>query len=191
MNDYTCSVEDCARPPVNVRGWCNAHYHHWRRYGDPLGGGRRYATAGESFAVRTAWRGECIEWTAHKSRTGYGKITVNGSQKLAHRYAWEMENGPIPDEMWIDHICHNRACVRIEHLRLVTPAQNNRYREGATVKSSSGVRNVYRRGNGKFRVTLGVGGKLLHFGTYETMEEAALVAEAKRGELFGEFAGGN
>lgn len=30
-----CSIEDCPKP-ARTRGWCAAHYEHWRKYGDPL-----------------------------------------------------------------------------------------------------------------------------------------------------------
>lgn len=33
MGDGTCSVEACDRP-VKCLGWCEAHYHRWRKYGD-------------------------------------------------------------------------------------------------------------------------------------------------------------
>ncbi len=34
-----CLAIDCDKPSYNIRGWCNAHYHRWRTYGNPLGGG--------------------------------------------------------------------------------------------------------------------------------------------------------
>lgn len=32
-----CSVDDCDKPCINLRGWCSKHYARWRRYGEPLG----------------------------------------------------------------------------------------------------------------------------------------------------------
>jgi hypothetical protein len=43
---------------------------------------------------------------------------------MVHRYCWELEVGPIPDGMEIDHQCRNRACCNIDHLRVVTPKVN-------------------------------------------------------------------
>src|SRR5699024_3432172 len=70
------------------------------------------------------------------------------------------------------------------------PTENARNRAGARALSTSGVRNVYPRSNGKYRVIFGVNKKMVHFGTYSTLDEAAEVVREKRKELFGEFAGG-
>lgn len=167
------------------------HYQRWRKWGDPNEGRRRYSTVEESWAARTAWNGDCLEWTTYKNPKGYGKIRVGERMVQVHRYAWECANGPIPDGKWIDHSCHNRACVNVEHLRLADPTENARNRAGARALSTSGVRNVYPRSNGKYRVIFGVDKKMVHFGTYSTLDEAAEVAREKRKELFGEFAGGD
>lgn len=66
----------------------------------------------------------CWEWTATKINTGYGHFRVGNRLVLAHRAAWELAIGPIPEGMVIDHICSNRACVRLDHLRVVTPTEN-------------------------------------------------------------------
>jgi hypothetical protein len=42
----------------------------------------------------------------------------------AHRFMWELFNGPIPEGMQIDHLCFNPGCVRYDHLELVTPREN-------------------------------------------------------------------
>lgn len=31
-----CSIPNCGKPAVNIRGWCGKHYTRWRRHGDPL-----------------------------------------------------------------------------------------------------------------------------------------------------------
>lgn len=143
----------------------------------------------ESFAARTERRGECLIWTASK-KGGYGQIWTGSRVDLAHRYAWERENGPVPDGMVVDHREHcDRACVEVKHLRLATGGQNNANRAGANKSNAStGVRNVKPNGNG-FEVAIQHQGKRRYFGTYPTVEEAAEVAEQKRAELFGEFAG--
>ena len=45
---------------------------------------------------------------------------------LAHRVVWEHHHGPIPAGMTVDHICHNKRCIEIEHLRMLTNLDNAR-----------------------------------------------------------------
>jgi hypothetical protein len=66
----------------------------------------------------------CIEWTKALNSKGYGVIWVGSKLASAHRVAWEQANGLIPDGMYVDHLCKNRACYNVEHLRLVTARQN-------------------------------------------------------------------
>lgn len=56
--------------------------------------------------------------------TGYGALSINGKQMLAHRAAWILVNGPIPDGMNVCHKCDNPPCCNVEHLFLGTHAEN-------------------------------------------------------------------
>lgn len=71
--------------------------------------------------------GFCWEWRG-SLRDGYGKINVAGSRggriATAHRVAYEMLIGPIPEGMQIDHLCRNRACVNPDHLEPVSAQEN-------------------------------------------------------------------
>ena len=75
--------------------------------------------------------GDCWEWTATK-RGGYGRIrgqhdgAERGRYLQAHRVGWELLVGPIPEGMTIDHLCRNRGCQNIDHLEVVTLAENIR-----------------------------------------------------------------
>ena len=67
---------------------------------------------------------DCVESKKGITTNGYSRIKRNGKMIQAHRWAWELVNGPIPDGLVIDHICGNRRCVLISHLRVITQQEN-------------------------------------------------------------------
>lgn len=66
----------------------------------------------------------CIEAKTSTVVNGYHKVHANGKSQRAHRWAWELVNGKIPADKVIDHLCRNRACVALDHLRVVTQQEN-------------------------------------------------------------------
>lgn len=64
--------------------------------------------------------GPCIEWTGRRTAAGYGRVR----QHYAHRVAYAMYHGPIPDGMEVMHRCDNPGCVNPEHLCLGSHSDN-------------------------------------------------------------------
>ena len=105
---------------------------------------------------------------------GYRVVTINRKKHMAHRLIWEMHNGPIPDDMEIDHINRNKVDNRIENLRVVTRAMNERNKQARGVYYDPRLKKPY-------WTRIRTGNEVKHLGSYSTPEEArAAYVEAKR-----------
>jgi len=62
----------------------------------------------------------CWIWQGELNARGYGRTYLGGGRRrrktLAHRFAWELKHGPIPQGKLILHNCDIRRCVRDDHL---------------------------------------------------------------------------
>lgn len=112
----------------------------------------------------------CWTWTSTKTANGYGLFRYFGVKRLAHRIAYTLCLGPIPDGKYIDHACCNRLCVNPSHLRPCTHSENcrNQKRRGL---NTSGFKGVSRDKN-KWRAYVNIDGKYKHLGVFSTPEEA-------------------
>lgn len=77
-----------------------------------------------SLVDKSAGPGECWPWTAVKGRTGYGQFKFEGKNWGAHRLAYILVNGAVPEGLVLDHLCRVRHCCNPTHLEPVTNAEN-------------------------------------------------------------------
>jgi hypothetical protein len=66
----------------------------------------------------------CWIWVGPRDGNGYGSITIASRNRLAHRVAYEVFVGPIPDGLTIDHLCRERSCINVRHMEPVTRGEN-------------------------------------------------------------------
>lgn len=92
----------------------------------------------------------CWLWTQYCDRNGYGR----SSSRLAHRVAYELSIGPIPQGMTVDHTCFTAGCVNPDHLRLLGHRENARLQRSASQTHCKNGHeftdeNTYRRPSGR------------------------------------------
>jgi hypothetical protein len=84
----------------------------------------------ERFWLKVNKTATCWLWTGTILSHGYGQIALGhpstpGSKRWrAHRFSWELHNGPVPDGLVVCHRCDVPACVNPEHLFLSTQKGN-------------------------------------------------------------------
>jgi hypothetical protein len=141
-----CSIDGCQRESW-AAGRCHSHYEHHRRTGRDRG------PFPETFEDRF-WEkvtsphvpDRCWIWqAATDGGSRYGSIYRDGRLVRAHRVAYEMLVGPIPDGLVIDHLCRVTLCVNPAHMEVVTQRENIMRGEAPT--ATNAVKTHCKRGH--------------------------------------------
>jgi HNH endonuclease len=101
----------------------------------------RRPSVAERFWPRVDRRGpeECWPWLGAVSH-GYGVFPFSAEQSAAraHRVAYELLIGEIPDGLTIDHLCRNKLCQNPAHMEPVTGGENTRRAHAAITHCPAG-----------------------------------------------------
>lgn len=140
MSDGTCTDTECDNPSL-MRGLCSAHYQRARRSGTlPTEWRSRMRNTLADFLLERIEvdHSGCWLWTGRAWPNGYGSLAGKPRKQagtaMSHRAVYELHNGPIPDDLVIDHLCRNRICCNPEHLEPVTQAENLARGESPTIQ---------------------------------------------------------
>lgn len=138
-----------------------------------------------SWNSRWAGKRAGSEWR-RKGYTSYVQLGLNGYRGFwAHHLAWLYMTGEWPQHN-VDHRDGNGLNNRWANLRLDTEGKN-RANSGPAKNNRLGVKGVFAK-RGRFGAQIRAGGKQMHLGTYDTIEEAQAAYAAAAKERHGEFA---
>lgn len=87
---------------------------------------RWYRASADEFWSKVEKTDGCWLWRGTISTFGYGVTGWRGERWSAHRLAWTLTNGPIPDGKHVCHHCDNPPCARPDHLFLGEAVDNMR-----------------------------------------------------------------
>lgn len=122
-----CIVDGCNRKKFS-RGFCASHYQRFRQGKEvnvPIQIQNHGLSKLERFELRVEKTDNCWLWTASRNNKGYGQFNYDGTRPIpAHRAAWMIYKGEIPDGMCILHKCDVPLCVNPDHLFLGTQIEN-------------------------------------------------------------------
>lgn len=100
--------------------------------------------------------GSCWIWTAGHDGNGYGHFQMHHKECVkAHRVAYELSVGPIPEGLVIDHLCRVHGCVNPDHLEPVTNGEN--IRRGLNVVQNTHCKHGHLYVEGSFYLVMSEG----------------------------------
>lgn len=137
----------------------------------------------KGFAV---WNGKYSEKVAgcnHTNQNGkqYRLISIDSKRYLEHRIIWLLSTGKHPTNE-IDHINGNSLDNRIENLRDITRAENNKNFRLSKRNKSGFIGVCFDKAKGKYRAEIGINSKAKFIGYFETAEQASKARNKKSKE---------
>ena len=124
-----CNVLGCTTKRYQKYKMCRKHLKRWQVHRDVL----RARETPEERAPRRFWSkvqmgaaDECWIYQGALNQGGYGDFQIVRTHWLAHRFAYTIRVGPIPEGLTIDHLCNVRTCVNPAHMEPVTVGENLR-----------------------------------------------------------------
>ena len=106
-------------------------------------------------------RDECWAWLGQITEKGYASFSVERKPYPAHRYAFEVMIGPIPDGLTLDHLCRNRGCVNPFHVEPVTNRVN--VLRGIGPSAVNAIKETCARGHDNWRTSRRADGRTYRF----------------------------
>lgn len=95
----------------------------------------------------------CWPWTLSVRDRGYGYFKSEVGRNLAHRFAYELAHGPIPEGLDVLHHCGVRGCCNPAHLWVDTRPDNERF--WSNVDRSGGPESCWLWTAGRFKTGYG------------------------------------
>lgn len=179
-----CEVPDCGKKHYG-RDLCEGHYTQVIRNGQEPKVLRQELRIEDALLRKVEKTDSCWNWVGNKDSLGYGRLKFQGKTVSAHRASYLIWVEEIPEDLVIDHICHNTSCVNPDHLRAGTQKQNMEHRLTGNLGARSKFQGVsWFNQSKKWRARVTHNGVVHDLGLFTNEKDAAEAARMKRIELY-------